>query len=94
MMTDPLEGPQSAESLLKHYASFSVPHFQRGLVWDTAATALLLESLFLDTPCGSLILWTPSRVREYGVPLGDRPHYLIVDGQQRILSLHVVLGGG
>jgi len=56
--------------------------------------AALLESLFFDTPCGSIVLWRPppGEPTRTGVPLGrgadrvEHPHF-IVDGQQRIRSL-------
>src|ERR1043166_3339263 len=72
----------------------SIPHFQRGLVWDTSSVALLLESIYYETPCGSIILWEPQDVTPHGNALvkGNAPKYLIVAGQQRIRSLHGVLG--
>jgi len=85
-----LEGPRSVEDLLNVHDVMSIPHFQRGLVWDTSSVALLLESLFYATPCGSIILWEPANVSAQGIALGQSPQYLIVDGQQRIRSLHGV----
>lgn len=82
-----LKGVVSVECLLDHYDALCVPHFQRGLVWDANADALLLESLYLGTPCGSIILWEHESASGQGVPLGSKPRYLIVDGQQRIRSL-------
>jgi hypothetical protein len=67
-----------------------VPHFQRGLVWEESSVSLLLESLYYETPCGSIILWTPLNALQQGTPLGKEPQYLIVDGQQRIRSLRNV----
>jgi hypothetical protein len=67
-----------------------VPHFQRGLVWEESSVSLLLESLYYGTPCGSIILWTPVNASQQGTPLGKKPQYLIVDGQQRIRSLRNV----
>jgi len=90
-MTGPsLDGPRSAYELLEVYGLMSIPHFQRGLVWDTSAVALLLESLYYQTPCGSIILWAPADVSAQGNRLGKSARYLIVDGQQRIRSLHDV----
>ena len=86
-----LDGKTSTESLLQAYPQFAIPHFQRGLVWDSASVAALLESLFYGTPCGSIILWSPTDAAEHGVGLGPtRPTALIVDGQQRIRSLRRV----
>jgi hypothetical protein len=86
-----LEPPVSAQDLLKLYRQLSVPHFQRGLVWDTDSISLLLESLFYGTPCGSITLWHHRDVDRLGKALGSSPAYLIVDGQQRIRSLQGVL---
>lgn len=92
---DQIEGRRSAGELVQSYETLGIPHFQRGLVWDARATALLLESLYHRTPCGSVILWRPTAVEQHGVALGAGPtELLIVDGQQRIRSLHGVFGGG
>ena len=94
---DAQEDTWTIAKIVEHAADgdFWIPHFQRGLVWNESMRAALLESLFLDTPCGSVVLWRPppgdpSRI---GVPLGrrvgaavDAPLF-IVDGQQRIRSL-------
>ncbi|MCC7178934.1 MAG: DUF262 domain-containing protein [Acidobacteria bacterium] len=87
------ERPRSAEELVGLYDQLSVPHFQRGLVWDTRSIALLLESLFQNTPCGAVILWAAPDADQQGVALGRSPRFLIVDGQQRIRSLYGVLKG-
>lgn len=82
----------SADELLKRYQHLGIPHFQRGLVWNDDATALLLESLYYGTPCGNIILWQPLQPGVQGEPIeGDGPfELLIVDGQQRIRMLHEV----
>lgn len=88
-----LDGPRpvNVKKFLEEYDRMSITHFQRGLVWDTSSVALLLESLYYGTPCGSIILWTPSDVKGQGAQLGPGdPRYLIIDGQQRIRSLHAV----
>jgi Protein of unknown function DUF262 len=85
------EGRCGVRDLLQSYDQMAIPHFQRGLVWDPGSVALLLESLYFGTPCGSILLWRPKHPREHGVALGKRPEYLIIDGQQRIRSLHDVL---
>src|SRR5262245_28041616 len=87
------EGKTSTTDLLRSYSALAIPHFQRGLVWDSGAVASLLESLFHKTPCGAIILWPSDNARMHGVPLqGDHAIALIVDGQQRIRSLHSVFG--
>jgi hypothetical protein len=93
----------SARELIRDYDSLGIPHFQRGLVWTDENTALLLESLYFNTPCGIIILWEAKDPRKEGIPLPSRPgalprsgsrkpQYLIVDGQQRIRSLRTALG--
>jgi hypothetical protein len=73
------------------YDLMSIPDFQRGLVWERSTVALLLESLYYNTPCGSIVLWTPAAHSSGGGK--DAPaKYTIVDGQQRIRSLYRVFG--
>ena len=76
------------------YPNLGIPHFQRGLVWGNESISALLESLFLETPCGSFVFWKSSSNRDNGVPLVEGESgeigYLIVDGQQRIRSIHDV----
>lgn len=71
-----------------------IPHFQRGLVWGPDSVGALLESLFFNTPCGSFVFWKAPRDADHGTPLLDRGDeeisYFVVDGQQRIRSLHSV----
>jgi len=83
---------KSTEQLLDMYEKLGVPHFQRGLVWSNSAVALLLESLYHGTPCGTVVLWEPIAPGTQGIPLasGKEPTYMIVDGQQRIRNLHDV----
>ncbi len=76
-----------------------LPHFQRGAVWRSSDVARLLESLALDTPCGTLLLWQPVGLAEAFSEHGVRawsdvgvPEYLVLDGQQRITTLVTLLG--
>jgi hypothetical protein len=64
------------------------PHFQRGLVWNTDLKTNLIESLMLDIPIGTFMLWENNSI-EYGTPLheSDKFEYLIIDGQQRLNTL-------
>lgn len=82
--------PASADSLLALYPRLGIPHFQRGLVWNEDATALLLESLYCGTPCGNVILWKPLELDIHGQPMEGQTScdLLIVDGQQRIRMLY------
>lgn len=85
----PLEGSRSVDELLREFHAMDIPHFQRGLVWEHGNIELLLESLFYNTPCGSIILWTPAAHLLPASP-SQPVRYLIVDGQQRLRSLHSV----
>ncbi len=86
----------TVEQVLEQVPEIGVPHFQRGLVWGEDTQAALLESLYYDTPCGSFVLWQPNDCAVHGVPLNAAEtraiRYLIIDGQQRIRSLHSVFG--
>jgi hypothetical protein len=79
-----------------------LPEFQRSFVWKPPDIDLLLTSLVLDYPAGSLLFlradpsnplaWRPVE----GVDLstdGITPEYLVLDGQQRLTSLSVALNG-
>ena len=89
-----LDGRRSTAELLNAHDLFGIPHFQRGSVWDVDEVALLLESLYYGTPCGTIILWQPARVGQHGIALARSSQYLIIDGQQRIRSLSRVVGNG
>lgn len=86
----------TVEQVLERVPEIGVPHFQRGLVWGEDTQAALLESLYYDTPCGSFVFWQPDDCASHGVPLSAaavRPmRYLVIDGQQRIRSLHSIFG--
>lgn len=53
-----------------------LPTFQRGYVWQPAAAAKLMESLYLEYPVGVITTWETKKGQ------------LIVDGQQRIASIY------
>src|SRR4051812_35353235 len=85
----------SIAKMIEDYNNWGVPHFQRGSVWGPANVSALLESLYCDTPCGSIILWTPEDIEQHGVPLikdGQLTH-LIIDGQQRTRSVYAAFRG-
>ena len=81
--------------MIDEYEHWGVPHFQRGSVWGSANVSALLESLYYDTPCGSIILWTPENIDRHGVPLikGGQLTHLIIDGQQRTRSVYAAFRG-
>lgn len=76
-----------------------IPAFQRGYVWKQEQVVDLLDSIRLDYPIGSVLLWNSNErldaTRDIaGFPLPDRePSYpvnYILDGQQRISSIYAV----
>jgi hypothetical protein len=86
----------SVQDVLDRVPELGIPHFQRGMVWGEDTKAALLESLYYDTPCGSFVLWQPDDCTIHGVRIdaaATRPmRHLVIDGQQRIRSLHSVFG--
>ena len=82
------------DQILERYRTWGIPHFQRGSVWSSSNVAALLESLYHNTPCGSLILWERKNLDD-GVPLvpGQTFTQLIIDGQQRVRSLYAAFKG-
>ena len=85
----------SVADMIEAYKRWGVPHFQRGSVWGPSNVAALLESLYYDTPCGTVILWTPEKIDQHGVPFveGNAMTHLIVDGQQRTRSVYAAFKG-
>lgn len=73
--------------------SWSIPEFQRGFVWKSTQVRDLLESLWLDYPIGSLLVWNSSGpVEEQQVHDAQRPALWVVDGQQRTTALCILFG--
>ena len=75
-----------------------LPEIQRDYVWKPAQVAGLFDSLYREYPSGSILLWEteedvsvrPVKIAPSGaLPAGGAVQYLI-DGQQRITSLHRV----
>jgi hypothetical protein len=82
--------------------SFWLPSFQRRFVWDPVDIKAFFDSLLKGNPVGILLLWR-SKNPEDSDPFAlkvlvgggkSSENYLIVDGQQRILSLLFLLNGG
>ena len=78
-----------------------LPSFQRRFAWDPVDIKAFLDSLYKGNPVGILLLWR-SRSPEDSDPFALRvlvgegensENFLIVDGQQRILSLLLLLNG-
>jgi hypothetical protein len=72
---------------------WSIPEFQRGFVWKATQVRDLIESLWLNYPIGSLLVWDSGSdsVEERNVTDGVRPVWL-VDGQQRATALGILFG--
>src|SRR2546427_10131754 len=71
----------------------SVPEFQRGFVWKPTQVRDLAESLWLDYPVGSLLIWNSrAGVEERVAQDGQRPNLWVVDGQQRCTALSILFG--
>lgn len=56
---------------------FVIPGFQRNYVWDIKHASRLIESLILGLPVPQLFLYEESRNK-----------FLVIDGQQRLLSIY------
>jgi len=81
--------------------SLWLPSFQRRFVWDSDDIKAFLDSLLKGNPVGKLLLWR-SKNPEDSDPFALRvlvgegkssENFLIVDGQQRVLSLLLLLNG-
>lgn len=56
---------------------FAVPGFQRNYVWDIGRASRLIESVVLGLPVPQVFLYEEARNR-----------FLVIDGQQRLMSLY------
>lgn len=59
-----------------------VPSFQRNYVWDLKGASRLMESILLGLPIPQIFLYEESK-----------NSYLIIDGQQRLLSIYYFMRG-
>src|SRR6266851_7636852 len=72
---------------------WSIPEFQRGFVWKPTQVRDLAESLWLDYPIGSLLVWNSGKQAEERVAIdSQRPGQWLVDGQQRTTALCILFG--
>jgi hypothetical protein len=60
--------------------SVRVPGFQRNYVWDMARASKLIESLILGLPVPQIFLYER-----------ERNQFLVIDGQQRLMSIYYFL---
>jgi len=75
---------------------WSVPEFQRGFVWKATQVRDLADSLWLDYPVGSVLLWDSSGQKVPPIPRSaegyPQPKLWLVDGQQRTTALCILSG--
>jgi hypothetical protein len=71
---------------------FDMPEFQRPFVWEPEKVMSLLESLYLDYPVGTFLIWDSSTYVESKTVRGQNPGNWIVDGQQRTTALALAFG--
>lgn len=83
-----------------HERIIALPDFQRDFVWDPGATEELIASIAMDYPAGSILAIQNTHnyfaTREIeGAPKlnGNKPSYIILDGQQRLTSLYQAFYG-
>ncbi|MDL2291174.1 DUF262 domain-containing protein [Desulfovibrio sp. OttesenSCG-928-F20] len=75
----------------------ALPELQRPFVWENAKIRDLLDSMYRGYPVGTLLFWMTGgannvKTRAYGGQ-ATVPHWLIVDGQQRLTGLYAVIKG-
>lgn len=85
-------------TILDHIDSghMALPEFQRGYVWNREQVRGLFDSLYLRHPVGSLLVWaTESSGADHrgGGQLASGVVKLLLDDQQRMISLYGVLRG-
>ena len=72
---------------------WSIPEFQRGFVWKPTQVRDLAESLWLNYPIGSLLVWNSQGPTEERIARdAQRPSLWVVDGQQRATALSILFG--
>ena len=62
MALEPIKIWELVDRAVSH--KWSVPEFQRGFVWKATQVRDLAESLWLDFPVGSLLLWNSETPQE------------------------------
>jgi hypothetical protein len=94
--------PRELKDLLRqiHKGEAVLPDFQRDFVWDPYMTMELIISIAENYPAGSLLRIRNTQnlfaYREFaGAPTldGQKPTYLVLDGQQRLTSLYQAFYG-
>lgn len=59
-----------------------IPNFQRNYIWDIRRASKLIESLILGLPVPQIFLYEE-----------DRNRFLVIDGQQRLMSIYYFIKG-
>jgi len=73
--------------------TWSIPEFQRGFVWKATQVRDLAESLWLEYPIGTLLVWnSDGQAQEKSASDGQTPNLWVVDGQQRATALAILFG--
>lgn len=78
-----------------------LPEIQRAYVWKPAQIAGLLDSMYRRYPSGSILLWQTTETvteKDLATDTGNSPIFVtkplyLLDGQQRLTSLHRVFTG-
>lgn len=76
-----------------------LPQMQRRYIWSASRVRDLLDSLYRGYPSGSILIWETDQeapTREMAVAQKASPfsgYKLLLDGQQRLTSLHAILRG-
>ena len=70
----------------------AIPEIQRPFVWDGSKVRDLLDSLYQGYPIGYIIVWqNPDvKLKDGTVSTGKK---VLIDGQQRIMSLSAAIVG-
>lgn len=95
-------GEPALSDILKDIAAgkIQLPDFQRGWVWDDDHIRSLIASVSMSYPVGAVMLlqtggngaqFQPRPVQGVVLKDGQKPDYLILDGQQRMTSLFLSL---
>src|SRR6185295_6162271 len=72
---------------------WSIPEFQRGFVWKAIQVRDLIESLWLNYPVGTLLIWDSAQhVETRSASDAQMPDAWVVDGQQRATALCILSG--
>lgn len=61
---------------------FQIPGFQRNYVWDRKRASKLIESVLIGLPVPQIFLYEE-----------DRNQFLVIDGQQRLMSIYYFVKG-